>query len=86
MIVGAACFNIYRLPPYTVIRLMIAAVAYSVSPIFIYSLIVVIWRHIIAMAMDSLDVVESLQIFEYQSICLIIIADIEAIQPFALNH
>ena len=49
-------------------------------------LFVVIWRHIIAMAMDSLGVVESLQIFEYQSICVIIIADFESIQPFALNQ
>ena len=49
-------------------------------------LFVVIWRHIIAMAMDLLGVVESLQIFEYQSICMIIIANFEAIQPFALDQ
>lgn len=38
------------------------------------------------MTMDPLGVVECLQIFEYQSICMIIVADFEAIQPFALDQ
>ena len=45
-----------------------------------------VWRHIVAMAMNSFRIVESFQIFKNQLICLLIVANFKAIEPFTFDN
>ena len=45
-----------------------------------------VWRHIVAMAMNSFRIVESFQIFKNQLVCLLIITDFKAIEPFTFDN
>ena len=45
-----------------------------------------VWRHIVAMAMNSFRIVESFQIFKNQLVCLLIVANFKAIEPFTFDN
>ena len=45
-----------------------------------------VWRHIVAMAMNSFRIIKSLQILKNQLVCLLVIADLKAIKPFTFDN
>ena len=45
-----------------------------------------VWRHIVAMAMTSFRIVESFQIFKNQLVCLLIVANFKAVEPFTFDN
>ena len=45
-----------------------------------------VWRHIVAMAMNSFRIVESFQIFKNQLVCLLIVANFKAVEPFTFDN
>lgn len=47
---------------------------------------IIVWWHIVTMAINSFRVVEWFQIFEDRSICMLIIMNSKSIQPFSLNQ
>ena len=52
---------------------------------FIYSF-EFIWWHIVTMAMNSFRIVESFQIFENQAVCLLVIVNFKAVEPFTFDN
>lgn len=52
---------------------------------FIYSF-KSLWRYIVVMTVDSFRIIKSFQIFENQSVCLLVITDFKTVEPFSLSY